>query len=97
MGNADKTPQNDLSRDSNLLIAEEVASRLRLPLSTVYHLAKTGDLPAFQVGRSWRFHAHEIERLMGIPLREENREPEDTRAETGRSSLAKRSDPNSGN
>jgi excisionase family DNA binding protein len=36
---------------------------LRLPLSTVYHLAKSGTLPAFQLGRSWRFPAREIERL----------------------------------
>lgn len=36
---------------------------LRLPASTVYHLAKKGELPAFRVGRSWRFPLREIERL----------------------------------
>ena len=50
---------------SDLLTAEEVSDQLRLPLSTVYHLAKTGELPAFRVGRSWRFSAQEIKRLVG--------------------------------
>jgi len=47
------------------LTADEVGRRLRLPLSTVYHLAKTGKLPAVQFGRSWRFPAASIERLGG--------------------------------
>lgn len=52
-----------LSLPSNLLTAEEVGQRLRLPLSTVYYLAKTGQLPAVKFGRSWRFPATSIERL----------------------------------
>jgi len=48
---------------SDLLTAEEVGRRLRLPLSTVYHLAKCGKLPAIQLGRSWRFPATSIDRL----------------------------------
>lgn len=47
------------------LTAEEVRTRLRLPLSTVYHLAKTGYLPAIQLGRTWRFPAREIDELTG--------------------------------
>lgn len=50
---------------AELLTADEVGHRLRLPLSTVYHLAKTGKLPAIQFGRSWRFPAASIERLGG--------------------------------
>lgn len=46
-----------------ILTAEEVSLRLRLPLSTVYYLAKTGALPGFQLGRSWRFRADELDRL----------------------------------
>jgi len=46
-----------------LLTAAEVGARLRLPLSTVYYLAKGGKLPAFRVGRSWRFPRAEIDRL----------------------------------
>ena len=47
------------------LTAREVGGLLRLPLSTVYHLAKTGDLPAVQFGRTWRFPALEIAALAG--------------------------------
>jgi excisionase family DNA binding protein len=39
------------------LTAREVSLQLRLPLSTVYYLAKSGVLPAVQIGRSWRFPA----------------------------------------
>jgi excisionase family DNA binding protein len=53
----------DPSAPAELLTADEVGRRLRLPLSTVYHLAKTGKLPAVQFGRSWRFPAASIERL----------------------------------
>jgi excisionase family DNA binding protein len=55
----------DPTLPSDLLTADEVGRRLRLPLSTVYHLAKTGKLPAIQFGRSWRFPAASIERLGG--------------------------------
>jgi excisionase family DNA binding protein len=48
---------------SEILTAEEVGLRLRLPLSTVYYLAKTGALPGFQLGRSWRFSSSELDRL----------------------------------
>ncbi len=50
-----------------LLLAEEVARRLRLPLSTVYHLAKKGELPAVRFGRSWRFPRLGIQRLLAGP------------------------------
>lgn len=42
-------------RLDELLTAGEVGERLRLPLSTVYYLAKSGRLQGFRVGRSWRF------------------------------------------
>ena len=48
---------------SDLLTAEEVAAQLRLPLSTVYYLAKKGEIPAVRFGRSWRFSAQGLERL----------------------------------
>ena len=46
-----------------IFTAEEVSHRLRLPLSTVYYLAKTGSLPGFQLGRSWRFYSSDLDRL----------------------------------
>ena len=62
---------NNSSAPSDFLTADEVGRRLRLPLSTVYHLAKTGKLSAVQFGRSWRFSAASIERMEGQtqPLR----------------------------
>jgi excisionase family DNA binding protein len=50
---------------SDLLTADEVGRLLRLPLSTVYYLAKSGKLPAVRFGRSWRFLRANIERLRG--------------------------------
>jgi len=47
------------------LTAREVSSRLRLPLSTVYHLAKSGALPAVHIGKSWRFPAGALVELAG--------------------------------
>ena len=56
------------SQQPELLTSKEVARHLRLPQSTVYHLAKTGQLPGFQVGRSWRFPRTEIERMIDTPF-----------------------------
>ena len=50
---------------SDVLTAAEVAELLQLPLSTVYHLARTGQLPASQLGRTWRFLRPRIEDLLG--------------------------------
>lgn len=58
-----KTQTNDTTAASEFLTAEEVSARLRLPLSTVYYLAKTGELPAIQLGRSWRFRSWDLDRL----------------------------------
>ncbi|MGA2243910.1 MAG: response regulator [Verrucomicrobiota bacterium] len=47
------------------LTAREVSHRLRLPLSTVYYLAKTGVLPAAHIGRTWRFLADAVAKFAG--------------------------------
>jgi excisionase family DNA binding protein len=41
--------------DNQLLTAREVAELLRLPVSTVYELARTGRLPYLRIGRAMRF------------------------------------------
>ena len=58
------TPKAAFGARMEILTAEEVSLRLRLPLSTVYYLAKTGVLPGFQLGRSWRFSSSELDCLM---------------------------------
>jgi excisionase family DNA binding protein len=40
---------------SDVLSTTEVAELLRIPRSTVYELARRGDLPARRVGRRWLF------------------------------------------
>jgi excisionase family DNA binding protein len=38
-----------------VMTASEVAELLHLPVSTVYELARKGELPASRLGRTWRF------------------------------------------
>ena len=67
------TPQNHshnhqggrvpLTRDE-VMTAPEVAELLHLPVSTVYYLARRGELPASRLGRTWRFLRPRIERLL---------------------------------
>ena len=49
-----------LTRD-DVMLAQEVATLVRLPQSTVYDLARRRKLPGHRVGRSWRFIRPEIE------------------------------------
>ncbi|HET8680023.1 MAG TPA: helix-turn-helix domain-containing protein [bacterium] len=44
-----------------ILTVQEVAAYLRLHAVTVYRMAQNGDLPAFRVGRRWRFKLDQIE------------------------------------
>ena len=53
-----------LTRDE-VMTAGEVAELLHLPVSTVYYLARRGELPACRLGRAWRFLRPRIEELLG--------------------------------
>ena len=53
-------PVSELTR-RDVLTARDVAGLLRIPVSTVYDLARRGVLPAHRVGRAWRFLRQEIE------------------------------------
>jgi len=53
-----------LTRDE-VLTAAEVAELLHLPVSTVYYLARRGEIPACRLGRAWRFVRPRIEELLG--------------------------------
>ena len=53
-----------LTRDE-VMTAAEVADFLHLPVSTVYYLARRGEIPAARLGRSWRFVRPRIEELLG--------------------------------
>jgi excisionase family DNA binding protein len=48
--------------DHQLLRADEVAELLRLPVSTIYDLARTDRLPDLKIGRALRFPERVINR-----------------------------------
>jgi excisionase family DNA binding protein len=52
-----------LTRDQ-VMTASDVADLLHLPVSTVYYLARRGDIPACRLGRTWRFVRPRIEELL---------------------------------
>jgi excisionase family DNA binding protein len=45
-----------------VLTVRELSNYLRVHPSTISRLLKTGQLPAFKVGRDWRFNAEQIDR-----------------------------------
>jgi excisionase family DNA binding protein len=47
------------------MTAAEVGELLHLPVSTVYHLARRGEIPASRLGRTWRFIRPLIEEMLG--------------------------------
>jgi excisionase family DNA binding protein len=49
-----------MSPDTQVLTLAEVAALLRVPKSTVYKLAQNGTVPAFKVGKHWRFLLEDI-------------------------------------
>ncbi len=52
-----------------VLTAPEVAELLQMPVSTVYHLARHGRLPASRLGRTWRFLRPQLEEMLQGPRR----------------------------
>jgi excisionase family DNA binding protein len=52
-----------LTRDQ-VMTAREVADLLHMPVSTVYYLARRGELPARRFGRTWRFLRPRIEECL---------------------------------
>lgn len=57
-------PRRGLTRDE-VMTASEVGELLHLPVSTVYYLARRGEIPACRLGRAWRFLRPRIEELLG--------------------------------
>jgi excisionase family DNA binding protein len=46
------------------LIRGEVADLLKMPVSTIYQLARRGEPPARRLGRTWRFVRPRLEELL---------------------------------
>lgn len=56
-------PIPGLTRDQ-VLTAVEVAELLKMPVSTVYELARRGEIPASRLGKTWRFLRPRLEELL---------------------------------
>jgi excisionase family DNA binding protein len=50
--------------DGEILTIMDVARFLRVPKSTVYKLARVGELPASKIGKHWRFLRRDIHEWM---------------------------------
>ena len=48
-----------------VLTIDELADYLKLSKSTLYHLARRGDVPGQKIGRHWRFHKTAIDKWLG--------------------------------
>jgi excisionase family DNA binding protein len=57
-------PNSGLSADGEILTVSDVAQFLRVPKSTVYKLARVGELPASKIGKHWRFLRRDIHEWM---------------------------------
>lgn len=47
-----------------VMTIQETADFLRIPLSSLYKLAREGKIPCTKIGRHWRFHRPTISRWM---------------------------------
>ncbi len=55
-------PMDDKSSD--VMNIDGLAEYLKLPKSTVYKLAQSGELPGRKAGRQWRFHKEGIDKWL---------------------------------
>lgn len=44
-----------------LMTLEEVAEYLRLSIHTIYKMAQSGRIPAYKIGKQWRFKKRKID------------------------------------
>ena len=44
-----------------VLTIDQLADYLKLSKSSLYHLARRGDVPGRKIGRHWRFHKDSID------------------------------------
>jgi len=56
-----KRKQGDLTMDKWLTL-EQIAEYLQMSTSSIYKMAQKGKIPAYKVGRQWRFKKEEIDR-----------------------------------
>jgi excisionase family DNA binding protein len=59
-----------------MMTLQEVADYLRVTRSTVHRLLKRNEIPAFRIGRHWRFNLAEIDRWCASRMLSENNKEE---------------------
>lgn len=59
-----KIPSGTHFTRNEVMTAAEVADLLHLPVSTVYYLARLGELPGRRLGRTWRFLRSRLEECL---------------------------------
>lgn len=64
MGESAEENQTNLYEQKKLLTAVEVGNRLRISLSTVHHLTRTGQIRAVKVGKQWRYVEEDVEHYL---------------------------------
>jgi excisionase family DNA binding protein len=57
-------PARALLTRADVMTAQEVADLLAMPVSTVYYLARQGQLPVSRLGRTYRFLRPRIEAIL---------------------------------
>ena len=55
-----------MSEDKKIMTSEEVSAFLRIPVSTIYELAKKGKLRGVKFGKHWRFLEQDILGYFGL-------------------------------
>jgi excisionase family DNA binding protein len=60
----DRRAAAHMASDDEILTVKELCDLLRSHPSTVYNLARRGQIPGFRVGTDWRFRKDAIERWM---------------------------------
>jgi len=81
-----KRPRPGPGRREIFMTIKQVAAWLQVSPMTVFRLVKRGEIPAFKIGRGWRFSLEELNKWVGR-TRSPNRESPPTR---GRSAEMKR-------
>jgi len=55
-----------------VLTIDQLAEYLKLSKSSLYHLARRGEIPGQKIGRHWRFHKTAIDKWLGQRRKQES-------------------------
>lgn len=66
-------PLEEGAMSSEILTAGDVCAYLKIPRSTLYKLSRDRIIPAFRVGRHWRFRKEKIEEWVEWQAKDRNR------------------------